>query len=215
MCRGSPKPPLGSVISRRTPRTHRTVTLMAVCYFRKCYEAWLTEKECAEGRVQGKAAADIRCPLPAESHQTHFILPATSCDHTGDVLPDEEAHERLSVQGFDLGWSRGQPEPGMHQDSRRKADVPRKLCRLYKQFRNSEPFLSVRERWEAPQIHVPRHQPRASLSSRPFWGKQSGPAILTLLCTLVFSIPQCTQWQGSRGQYSLFKTQKLRLKEVK
>lgn len=58
------------------------------------------------------------------------------------------------------------------QTRRRKADVQQKLHCLHKEFRHSEPFLS--ENCGNPlEIQVPRHQPRASLASRPFQDQQS------------------------------------------
>ena len=82
------------------------------------------------------------------------------------------------------------PDMSKFQTPRIKAGVQNKLYCLCKQFRHSEPFLSVLEICgKTPQIPVPRCQPRARFAaglSKDCSLTYRQLIVLTLLCTSSF-----------------------------
>lgn len=48
----------------------------------------------------------------------YLIPPASNYDNTREVLSTNEAHYRLSTQGFTEGWSHRHILPSMYQNSR-------------------------------------------------------------------------------------------------
>lgn len=96
---------------------------------------------------------------------------------TGHTLPKATCKQRycpgspIASQGFTGAWSRRRALPSMNQNSRfplKKAAVQYKPYCLCKQTKHSKISLSVRECKKWFKYPVPRHQPRVSLTSRPF-----------------------------------------------
>lgn len=94
--------------------------------------------------------------LPVGSHRMRCTPPAARYENTSEMVPTKETQERLMEAFLCLAHAKV-------PDSQKEAYVRYKPRCLKKLFRHSESFLSGNG-GNAPEIHISRPHPRASLA---------------------------------------------------
>lgn len=135
---GVPKTTPGLVILQDPHRTLQIVRLTAKIYYSKGHKAKSAKGK--EPRVESRGdRRKLPRVSPSESHGTHLLPPATSCDNTRDLSSMGEMGLSLGAQGF---WGDSLAYTKI-QTPRRKAGAqhePRGLCQ---QSGYTEPSLSL------------------------------------------------------------------------
>lgn len=134
----TPRPPLGLMICWQD--SYRVIPT-AVIYHNRRRQSKISKGRGTWGEVQGKQVQASKV-LSVESHRTHLIPRTIGCDNTWNVY--QESLLNTWCPGFLLGADRIGSHCLAHtQISKRKADVQHKPYCSHKQFRHSEPLLSV------------------------------------------------------------------------
>lgn len=138
-----------------SPRTQHIVLLMTMIDFSNGTQG-------TDSRVKGpgvnlkEAWRTVPERLPADPHRTCCTPPAARYGNTSEMVPTKETQERLMEAFLCLAHVKV-------PDSQKEAYVRYKPRCLNKSFRHSESFLSGNG-GNAPEIHISRPHPRASLA---------------------------------------------------
>ena len=118
------------------------------------------------GQSLAETGTRSKNPLPVKSHGALLFLPARSCDNTSEMWP--RSSQETQRQGPTRAGDRGTfclADPQIPECQKERGVQPKTRC-LHKQFKLSEPFLSVWGMARNPlKIQVLRCQPKAHLAS--------------------------------------------------